>query len=123
MIRYTAKLLSVLKCKIRIADHETDWIDQDHGVPQGAPDSPALFVHTTDVIMATLHEKWIKKGRSRGKGLMFSVSAGATGENLTLSHAMYADDLLLFCISVKDANEMIADLLIELLPTGLSCSP
>ena len=35
----------------------------------------------------------------------------------------YADDLLLFAGSVRDANEMVADLIAELDPTGLTVHP
>ena len=48
LIAATCTNLRDLRCRIRLGNTISDWVQQDHGVPHGAPASPAMFVHTTD---------------------------------------------------------------------------
>ena len=78
LIKATFQSLNGLKCKVRLGSTVSEWVRQDHGVPQGAPESPAMFVHTTDLIMQELLQQWEQVKQD----LFFSVSVGATGERI-----------------------------------------
>lgn len=43
---------------MRLGSTQSDGVEQDHGVPQGTPEYPAMFVHTTDVLMQELSMQW-----------------------------------------------------------------
>ena len=92
LIISTYQSLNSLKCRVRLGSTVSEWVEQDHGVPQGAPESPAMFVHTTDTIMSDLLEQW----EDSQDDLFFSAIIGATKETIMMSHTMYADDLILF---------------------------
>ena len=47
-----------LRCRVRLGNTVSDCVEQDHGVPQGAPESPSMFVHTTDTIMCDIVAHW-----------------------------------------------------------------
>ena len=105
LIKATFQSLNGLMCKVRLGSTVSEWVRQDHGVPQGAPESPAMFVHTTDLIMQELLQQWEQVKQDR----FFSVSVGATGERIELSHTMYADDLVIFAKIMTAAQRMLGD--------------
>ena len=72
-------------------------VQADRGVPQGAPESPLIFVLVTDEILGSLQSRWRDEGR------------GWTCDELHLSCLGYADDILLFARSKEDLEAMIAD--------------
>ena len=53
----TCTHLNGLRCRVRLGNTLSDWVQQDHGVPQSIPESPAMLVHTIDLMQA-LMLKW-----------------------------------------------------------------
>ena len=75
-MKATYQRLNVLKCRVRLGNTVSEWIQQDHGVPRGAPGSPSMLVHTTDILMQELLEQW----DSEKDDLCVSASIGATND-------------------------------------------
>ena len=119
LVSATYQSLLNLKCRVRLGNTVSEWVEQDHGVPQGAPESPAMFVHTTDLIMSDLLEQW----EAEKDTLFFSASIGATKEKIMMSHTMYADDLILFPKSIAAAQRMLDDVQRAFASAGLRVNP
>lgn len=119
LVKSTYQCLNGLQCRVRLGNTVSAWVEQDHGVPQGAPESPSMFVHTTDTIMCDLLAQW----EGPKEDLFFSASIGGTKENIMMSHTMYADELIILAKSIAAAQNMLDDARLAFAYAGLRVDP
>ena len=67
------------------------------GVPQGAPESPFLFILVTEMALASLHDSWAKR------------SLGYLIDGLWLPEVADADDVVLLAMSIADLQTMLLE--------------
>ena len=103
----TAALLQNSTSKISLGHVSTSSIRLNRGLPQGAPESPLLFVIVTDMVLSKLLRIW----KARGSGWSFS--------GFSLSAVSYADDILLLSTSKRDLQLMISEVIQAFLDVGL----
>ena len=72
-------------------------ISVDWGLPQGAPESPLVFVMVADEILGGLRPSWERRNFAR------------TCDAVSLGYLGHADDVLLFCRSKASFDTMIED--------------
>ena len=53
---------NMLKQSSVLGNVRTEEVRLDRGVPQGAPESPFLFILVTEMALASLHDSWAKRG-------------------------------------------------------------
>ena len=77
------------------------------GLPQGAPESPAIFVAVSDYVLGKLDDGW----RNR--------NIGWNMDNIHLTSIAYADDICLLASSKKDLELMVKECIDGFLAAGL----
>ena len=77
------------------------------GLPQGAPESPAIFVAISDHVLGKLDDGW----RNRNIGWKM--------DNIHLTSIAYADDICLLASSKKDLELMVKECIEGFLEAGL----
>jgi len=80
------------------------------GLPQGAPDSPLLFVLVTEMVLRPLLQKW----RERQGGWNFS--------GFLLAAVCYADDIIILSGNKADLQRMVLELIDAFSLVGLDVS-
>ena len=85
-------------------------VGMERGLPQGAPESPLLFVLITEFVLRPLLHRW----RERGSGWCFS--------GLHISAVCYADDIILLSLGKKDLVRMISEVIEQFASVGLEVS-
>ena len=88
----------------------------ERGVKQGDPISPLLFIAVMEVIFRRLKSRW-NKLNTRRTGQYYGVVVDRQTDPLT--NLRFADDVLLFAHSPRDAAKMIQDLSQEAAKFGL----
>ena len=102
-----AALLKQSTAKISLGHVASANVTLNRGLPQGAPESPLIFVLVTDMVLQTLMRVW----KERGSGWSFS--------GLYISAICYADDIILLSSSKKDLELMISEVIDAFLRVGL----
>ena len=80
----------------------------ERGLPQGAPESPLVFVMVTELVLRPLLARW----RERGSGWAM--------DSLWIAAVCYADDIILLSSSKADLHRMIHELVDGFAAVGLS---
>ena len=80
------------------------------GLPQGAPESPIVFVMVMEMVLRTLQESW------RKRGLGWQLDA------FWLCVVCYADDVVLLATSKQSLSIMVLEVVYALEEVGLSVS-
>ena len=106
-VAVVSKMLAQSRAAIRIGHTTSRIIDLARGLPQGAPESPLLFVLVVEMVLRPLLRKW----QARGSGWRM--------DDFWLSAVCYADDVLLISSSKIDLEKMIAEVLAAFLGVGL----
>ena len=102
-----AALLKNSTSKISLGHVSTVSIRLNRGLPQGAPESPLIFVIVIDMVLNKLLRTW----KARGSGWSFS--------GLSVSAVCYADDIMLPSTSNKDLQLMISEVIQTFSTVGL----
>ena len=103
-------MLSQSRVAVRLGHVTADSVQLRRGIPQGAPESPLIFVLVTEFVLRPLLRKW----RSRGSGWTMDL--------LWLAAICYADDVLLISSSVDDLEKMAAEVAEAFCQVGLDVS-
>ena len=77
------------------------------GLPQGAPESPRIFILVMELVLRPLLQRW----RSQGRGWCM--------DSLWLAAICYADDIVLVSASLPDLQRMAEDFALALSDVGL----
>jgi len=85
-------------------------VGMERGLPQGAPESPLLFVLIMELVLRPLLQRW----RERGSGWTLS--------GLHVSAVGYADDIILLSQDKKDLERMISEVIERFAEVGLEVS-
>ena len=80
----------------------------DRGVPQGAPESPWLFIAVTDMVLGRMQESWSCR------------RLGYTFDGVWLPAIAYADDVVLLANSEEELALMLAEVAEAFGTVGLS---
>ena len=103
-------LLQRCKTAVTLGHISADLVDVLRGLPQGAPESPLLFVCVVEMVLRPLLAKW----KADGRGWSFS--------GLHLAAVCYADDIILLSNNKRDLERMIAEVVEGFLQVGLTVS-
>jgi hypothetical protein len=85
----------------------TQGIGMARGLPQGAPESPLIFIMVVELVLRGLRAKW----RTRQSGWAM--------DDLWLADICFADDIVLISSSKKDLKRMLKDTIAAFLAVGL----
>ena len=105
---FIAAMLQQSTITLSLGSAATRSISLDRGVPQGAPESPQLFITVTDVALGELLEKWRRNGW------------GYTMGGAWVPIVAYADDILILAQSEEQLQEMLSDVTVAFEKVGLS---
>ena len=94
---FVASMLQQSTIKLGLGSASTRTIDLDRGVPQGAPESPSLFISVTDMALAELLDGW------RARGFGYNI------DGVRLPIVVYADDVLVLAQNEEDLQIMLAE--------------
>ena len=86
-------------------------VHMNRGLPQGAPESPLLFVLVTELVLRPLLRRW----KARGSGWSL--------DDFWCSAVCYADDILLASYSKSDLEQMAQEVVDAFAAVGLDVSP
>jgi len=103
-------ILSQSKMAVRLGHVTAPAVDMHRGLPQGAPESPLIFVLVTELVLRPLLLKWKLRG------------SGWTMDALWLAAACYADDVVLMSSSLLDLENMVREVFDAFLEVGLDVS-
>ena len=106
-IAVLAALLQKGVVRIRLGPVVTEAIPMDRGVPQGAPESPTLFILVVEMILRGLQVVW----HARGSGWIC--------EQMHLTNVCFADDVILFSSCREDVTRMLAETVAAFKTVGL----
>jgi hypothetical protein len=93
-----AAMLSESEMAFSLGNTRTDSVDMERGLPQGAPESPLVFVLITEMVLRPLLSRW----RQRGSGWLLDA--------FWLAAVCYADDILVVSSSKTDLLSMFDEL-------------
>ena len=79
-------------------EFKLDLVVLERGLPQGAPESPLIFVLVSELVLRPLLARW----RARGSGWQV--------DGLWVAAVCYADDVLLLSSSLQDLQVMLAEI-------------
>ena len=100
-------ILSQSKAAVSLGHLKASLLELCRGLPQGAPESPLVFVLVTEFVLRPLLRKW----QSNGDGWKLG--------NFYLSAICYADDILLISSSKASLTRMLADIVEAFAVVGL----
>ena len=103
-------MLNQSKVAVSLGHVTASSVDMMRGLPQGAPESPLIFVLVTEFVLRPLLRKW----RARGSGWSLDL--------LWLAAVCYADDILLISSSRSDLEVMAKELIAAFGDAGLDVS-
>ena len=92
---FIAKMLKQSSESVNLGNVRTETVRLDRGGPQGAPESPFLFILVTEMALASLHDSWAKRG------------LGYLTDGLWLPELAYADDVVLLAMSIAALQTML----------------
>ena len=95
---------------VRLGHVNADAVDMRRGLPQGAPESPLIFVIVMEYVLRPLLRKWWARG------------SGWSIDSFWLASMCFADDVLLVSTSVADLERMGRELVEALGDVGLEVS-
>ena len=105
---FAANMLQQSSVCLNLGNVRTEKVRLDRGVPQGAPESPFLFILVTEMALASLHDSWAKRG------------LGYLIDGLWLPDVAYADDVVLLAMSVTDLQTMLLEVETAFSAVGLT---
>ena len=82
---------------LNLGNVRTEKASLDRGVPQGAPESPFVFILVTEMALASLHDSWAERG------------LGYLIDGLWLPEVAYADDVVLLAMSTADLQTTLLE--------------
>ena len=103
-------MLRQSKASVSLGHVAAPSVGMERGLPQGAPESPLLFVLITELVLRPLLQRW----RERGSGWTLS--------GLHVSAVGYADDIILLSQDKKDLERMISEVIERFAEVGLEVS-
>ena len=103
-------LLSKSQVAMRLGHISADPLKMYRGLPQGAPESPILFVLVTEFVLRPLIRKW----NASGDGWRFDA--------LYLDVICYADDVIIIGSSLEILERMLDDVISAFHTVGLEVS-
>ena len=106
-IAVVCRILLQSSLAISLSNVTTEGIQLQRGVPQGAPESPLLFILVTEMVLRGLRAKW----QSRGDGWSL--------DGTWLDAVCYADDVILLASSKARLERMVADTMVAFSQVGL----
>ena len=104
---FLASLLLKGSTVLRLGNVRTRKVHLDRGVPQGAPESPWLFIAVTDMVLNRKQLDWA----SRGIGFSF--------DGVWLPAIAYADDVMVLANSEEELAQMLAEVAVAFGEVGL----
>ena len=108
---YLAEMLRESTVTLSLSSSKTRTIALDRGVPQGAPESPQLFISVTDHILGKLFERWKSK------------NWGYRANDAWIPIVAYADDIIVLAKSLSELQQMLGDISAAFETAGLSINP
>ena len=100
-------LLGQSEISVSLGPFSSPSIPMHRGLPQGAPESPLLFVLVTDMVLRILMGRW----EARGSGWRL--------DSLWLCAICYADDIILISSSKADLERMVSETIAGFQDVGL----
>ena len=131
------ELLSDRQCSFRAPGICTNWIEMQKGFRQGSPESSFLFAFILNHLLNQLHSSWAAKG----KGFKFGKFGGNENasnqwwkkysshcddldpQSFCLSCIAFVDERYLFAKQLRDAQEMLDDVVKAFQQMQLSLAP
>ena len=104
-------MLHMSSMAYRLGTVESGMHNMERGLPQGAPESPLLFVLVTELVLRPLLLKWRTAGRA------WCI------DSFWLASICFADDILLVSTSLPDLESMAAEVTEAFLKVGLEVGP
>ena len=96
----------------------TEWVGWDRSIRTGGVDGPFIL----KVVCVALWQDVFRSGGERGLGYVVEAPVPLPPKSY-VSHALWADNLLLYANSEKQLKQMIHELTLPLLQNGLSWKP
>ena len=109
-IAVVAAMLNQCELAVRLGHVMSDPIKLHRGLPQGAPESPLLFILVCEMVLRPLLLRW----QTEGKGWFFC--------EYWLASLGYADDVLIFSENKDDVVKMLGELIDAFAQVGLDIS-
>ena len=109
-IAVVTKMLSQCELAARLGHVITDPIKLHRGLPQGAPESPLVFIVVCELVLRPLLLRW----QTEGEGWSFC--------DYWLASLGYADDILIFSENKDDMTKMLGELIEAFAKVGLDIS-
>ena len=94
---FIANMLRQSSVSVNLGNVRTEKVRLDRGVPQGAPESPFLFILVTEMALASLHDSWAERG------------LGYLIDGCWLPEVAYADDVVLLAMSIAALQTMLLE--------------
>ena len=107
LVALVGRMLSGSKLSVRLGHVSAKSLDMKRGLPQGAPESPLLFILVVELVLRPLLGRW----SARGSGWMM--------DDFWLSSVNFADDILLVSGSKEDLEMMTAEAVDAFAQAGL----
>ena len=96
-LAFLSSMLMKGSVQLRLGNVSTRSVRLDRGVPQGAPESPSLFIAVTDMALGKVQDSWREK------------NIGYTFDGVWLPVVAYADDVMILATSEEELALMLAD--------------
>ena len=94
---FIANMLRQSFVSVNLGNVRTEKVRLDRGLPQGAPESPFLFILVTEMALASLHDSWAERG------------LGYLIDGCWLPEVAYADDVVLLAMSIAALQTMLLE--------------
>jgi hypothetical protein len=106
-IAVICSILRQSQASFKLGHVSTNFVSMLRGLPQGAPESPRIFVLVMELVLRPLLHKW----RSRGSGWCL--------DSLWLAAVCFADDVVIVSSSLVDLCRMAEEFALTLSEVGL----
>ena len=97
LIAMVARMLDLNKLAVRLGHVNAKVLEMERGLPQGAPESPLLFILVVEMVLRPLLARWTARGR------------GWRMDDFWLASVSFADDVLLVSSSKGDLEMMVKE--------------
>ena len=95
-------------CEIALGTVLSNKVRMSRGLPQGAPESPVIFTMIMELVLRDSIKSWITRK------LAWRL------DDFVLAAMCYADDVVLFAVSVTAAEVIVTEVIAELKEVGLT---